>query len=457
MRYLLLLVSCVAWGQIAFTYGTASGTTESTTAVLSTAGSAYGVVFIAPTATSVSGLAVYASAVGSANVNLLRAQVIEVSSNTAGHIVTYTDASDTVNLTNNPFSNGDVIRFATTTLPAGISLNTDYYVCNRTATTFQIDDSVGCGSVVTDFSGSSGTQYCMKVVSSSTTFSPSPVTAGSWVDFSSFSAHTLVAGRKYAVVMTNTEAVPGTDSITIQYNNGEQPSLVQNLQSGHYGGLIVGSASTSQGLNSTMTTRASGYVTLGSGIKIGSPFNAGQISANRRINGTREVGAKFTTPAGVSMNVDKIGGQISNFFGTTYPTTFTIKLYSVGSSTDTLVDSCETSWFGTGSAGSPSYWCYLSSVRTLSPSTSYRVVFMATGNAGDASNYAAYRAYSYRSGETVDIPWSTAFTYCSSSCTTTANWTNSATDTAAFIIGLDNANPFASSGVLGGGSFVVAQ
>jgi len=176
MRYLLLLVSCVAWGQeYALDYTVKSGTTNGANAVLNDANDAYGVVFMSPTATSVSSMTVYVAAVGTANVDSLRVEVREMMGTFPSATVTYTDASDVVNLSNNALSNGDTVRFvAVTSLPAGVSANTDYFVCNATTSTFQIDDDAGCASIVTDFSGSSGTQYVSKIIASSTTFSPSP-------------------------------------------------------------------------------------------------------------------------------------------------------------------------------------------------------------------------------------------------------------------------------------------
>lgn len=455
MRYLiLLLAACSAWGQISFPFISSSGAAGTATTNMNAATAAYGIVFVAPTATSVTGFSAYSSARGTANVDTLRVQITEVWGTTPGNTVTYTDASDLINFANNPLANGDVVRFSTaTTLPTGIVLNTDYFVCNTSSTTFQIDDDSGCASIVTDFSGSSGTQYFVKVVASSTTFTPSPVTAATWVDFSSFSSHTLVAGRKYAAMMLNTEAVPATDSITMQSASGENLSLLPQFTSG----ILAGFASTThQASNITYGSRPSGYVTLASGVKLGSPANSAATDTNMRINGTREAGAAITISSNVALNVSRIGTQFLSGTGASYPKAFTMKLYLIGASTDTLVDSCDFSTYNP--AAGTGWWCNLSTSHSLSAGSTYRVVVMAQSSAGDASNYTTVRSSAYRSGETWDLPFSASAIYCAATCTTTANWTAIADKSAAFIIGLDSTTPFSpSASATTGGSFVVTQ
>lgn len=461
MRHLiLLLAACSAWGQIAITYANNSGVAGVNTATLNSVSSGFGVVFTAPTATSVTGLSLYSTARATANVDALTANVYEMSTASLGITVTYTDASDLVNATAHNFQNGDTLRFnATTTLPAGILINTTYYVCNRTDTTIQIDDDSGCGSIVTDFSGSAGTQLAAKLVSSSTTFSPSPVTAATWVDFSSFSAHTLVAGRRYAAMLNNTEAVPATDSITMAYMDKEAPTLVSQVQGSVSGGLIVSVAS-AQGFALAVSSRSTGYVELASGVKIGNSVITNESSSNMRINGTRRVGSRFTVPSNISYNVNRLGFQTRGSSNTsTQPKTLTLELYSIGAGTDTLVDSCDISLSVAASAMSPvAGWCYRSSSSGLTPGGHYRLVATAGSGAGDASNYIIGNSFLFRSGQTVDIPLSIQATYCAATCTTTANWTDETAKTSSLLIGLDDTTPYAPvSGGVGGGSFVVAQ
>ena len=455
MRYLLFLAVCSVWGQeIAVNYTTVSGTSGGVGQVLNGADDGYGLIFTAPTATSVSGVSVYASAVGTANVDTLRVQIQEMMGTFPAAVVTYTDASDLVNLANNVLSNGDVLRFSTaTTLPAGISATTDYYVCSTTSSTFQIDDSVGCGSVVTDFSGSSGAQYAMKIVATSTTFSPSPATASSWIDFSTFSAHTLVAGRKYIAMVLNTEAVPATDTITIMHMFGEYPQLGAYWQGGAPGSVV---ATAAKGAATTPSVAPTGYVTLASGYISGSAVYGSELSSNMRVNGTRRIGSKFTTPANVKYNIWGLGMQVRSA-SNNFPKSMDLELYAVGASTDTLVSSC--------TATAPQYavavtgWtCALSSATALSASTVYRLAATATSAAGDSSNYLSITGWLRRASTSFDNTLAVQATYCAATCTTTANWTDETNKSAPFMLLLDSTTPYAtqSSGTTGC-SFVVTQ
>jgi hypothetical protein len=55
-------------------------------------------------------------------------------------------------------SNGDVVTFSTTgALPTGLTAGTEYYVVNRTSTTFQVSATSG-GSAITTSGTQSGTQ-----------------------------------------------------------------------------------------------------------------------------------------------------------------------------------------------------------------------------------------------------------------------------------------------------------
>lgn len=453
MRYLIFfLMAAGCWGQIAVDYTTKSGSGGGSISNINTAVAAYGVIFTASSATTVTEFAVYSGSVGSANVDSLRVEVREMWGGTVGATITYTDASDLINFSNNPLVNGDVVRFAAaTTLPTGLSATTDYYVCNRTSTTFQVDDDSGCASVVTDFSGSSGNQYVGKIVTVSTTFSPSPAMATSWLDFSSFSTHTLTAGRKYAAILLNTEAVPATDSVTIWHTNGEAPTLGVWSNNASPGSIIANT----RGYNSTGFFPSGGYVTLADGVQSGSAAYTVNLDSTMRVHGTRQIGARFTTPANLKLNVAGIGTQIRAGTGN-YPQNITISLYQIGSGTDTLLASCQASVVA-ASVTVSSWPCLLSSVVTLDASTSYRVSVSATSSAGDASNYLSLNRFLRRSGQTFDNEYSVQATYCAATCTTTSNWTDVADATSVFQLILSS-TPYASTGGgSSGGSFVVAQ
>jgi len=455
MRYLIFFLMTVGcWGQTPMAVSWA-GLGSSSTLTVNTNNISHGNTFVADAATSVSEYALYSSARATANVDSLIAEVFEVFGATVGATVTYADASDIVNLNNNGLSNGDRVKFvAATSLPAGISIDAVYYVCSASANSIQIDDDAGCGSIVTDFSGSSGTQTMAKWIASSTTFSPAPVTSATWVDFSSFSSHTLVAGRKYVVIFRNTEAVPGTDSITIQYSAGDAPSFQPYWANSSPGGFSANNAL--RGFSSGFGAPWTGYVTLANGSKFGSSVITTAANSNLRVNGTREIGVRFSTPSNIRYNVDWIALQSRLAVGSTFPRQVVLKLYSVGGSTDTLLDSCTASVFITSFNYSMS--CPLATTQALTPSTVYRVVALANAPSGDSSNYLAIASSPFRASEAWSNPLSALATYCASSCTTTANWTDIAGETLMFALFLNQATPYASQGGgSAGGSFVVAQ
>lgn len=71
---------------------------------------------------------------------------------------TVDDTADTVVSASHGLAAGTTVYVsATTTLPAGLSRGTKYYVCNPASGTFQLSTSSGCSPLVTDYSGLSGT------------------------------------------------------------------------------------------------------------------------------------------------------------------------------------------------------------------------------------------------------------------------------------------------------------
>lgn len=447
LAFLLASLTALAQPNIAVSYGIPGTGSGVNILNMNNSSSAAGVgVATGISSVSVSKLFLYVDSVGSVNVDTLTAEVYRMLSASIGTTVTYTDASDLVNLTNHPFTNGDMVRFVgATSLPTGINIDTTYYVCSATANTFQIDDNSGCGSIVTDFSGNSGTQTVAWYIANSTTFTPSPATGATWLEFSSFSAHTMEPNTRYAVIMRNTEANPATDWIKLTYLNSETPSMDAWWQTGGSAGALF--TSSARGLTVALGSKNTAYVELSNGEKYGSTFTNVTTSTNGRINGTREVGVTLTTPANIRYNIAGLGTQIVSSSGSTPPISITLKLYSVGSTTDTLIDSCVAPFNIAGVLG---VRCFFATTVEVNPSTKLRVVSMATSNTGDASNYINSRIYTFRSGADFDIPMTIRFNYCASSCTTTANWIEDTINTAPFALLLDNTTPYESTG--GGGS-----
>jgi len=78
--------------------------------------------------------------------------------------VTFTNATDKVNYNSHPYSDGDIVRFSNTggALPAEISADTNYYVVNAGANDFEIEESVGGGTLdfTDDGTGTSSVVKC---------------------------------------------------------------------------------------------------------------------------------------------------------------------------------------------------------------------------------------------------------------------------------------------------------
>jgi hypothetical protein len=65
-------------------------------------------------------------------------EILDQGQDYAGLPVTFTDSGDTVNRTAHGFVNGDKVRFSSITTTTGISVNTTYYVINKSDNTFQV-------------------------------------------------------------------------------------------------------------------------------------------------------------------------------------------------------------------------------------------------------------------------------------------------------------------------------
>lgn len=75
-----------------------------------------------------------------------------------------TAGSDLITIGNHGFSDGNMVTFASTaTLPAGLSLNTLYYVVNSTSTTFKVSLTLGGTAVDITAAAGGGTHYVSSV------------------------------------------------------------------------------------------------------------------------------------------------------------------------------------------------------------------------------------------------------------------------------------------------------
>lgn len=411
-----------------------------------------GLGFVATEATSVSAASFYVAARSTANIDLLRAEVVtaEVDSSTQLRpirAVTANATADTVTRAFQYLANGDVVRFISdNTLPAGITANTSYYVCNLSSTTLQIDDDSGCASVVDITDTGTGNHYMRVWKAEATTFSATPVPASGWIDFSSFSAHTFVAGMRYAVIVMNAEAAPGTDYPTFRRSATDAS-----------GGSISPSETGTFEYNfdpswgHVLAVPGIGrYVTFASGAVEGSPVATGYQNSGE-ISGTKEAGAYIPALANTTA---KLRNVFLNVLKNGSPTAdLQIKIYKVGSTTDTLIETL-TSYAstavttGTAFGSGENMPVALTSALALDGTAAYRIVgYCATC---DGSNHYHVVGLDVRNDATARklVPLSQGgtgiqFTACNASCTTTANWTQ--TNTGVPLVGmyLDYASPFA--------------
>jgi hypothetical protein len=254
----LLLVAASAWGQGYFRSpwqptNILTNDTSGSTFNLDAITDWFGFRFTQSSTKTLNKIRVNASAVtGSLNAGDLHAEVVKVvPSWVPTATVTYTDASDIVNYTAHPFVNGDTVRFTAasglaTDVPDGIDINTTYYVCNKNTNDFQIDDSAGCGSVVTDFSGSTGTQAVRNTLAVSTTVTSVP-TGAAVVEFTGFS-QSLTINNTYVILFYNKNGTPGSNYV--QYKAWGMP---QTACGGYFGTI-----SSTSGLTTTAAQKVCG-------------------------------------------------------------------------------------------------------------------------------------------------------------------------------------------------------
>lgn len=290
--------------------------------------------------------------------------------------VTYTDASDVVSFTGHPFSNGSKVRFgAATSLPAGIAANTTYYVCNSAANTFQIDDDSGCASLVTDFSGSSGTQAVRWFLEESSTVTTTPTGAEN-VEFTGFTT-ALTAGTFYAIAVRNANGTPGTNYPTFATNG---PAALTAI-----GFPIIVSSTSSFTSTSNVATQGAMNVRLefSDGSFLGGA-TAGGV-ATESVYGTAAAGVRVGTApaalkaAGVCMYLSASGTPTSDY---------EYRIYTGNDASESLLGT--TGAINRRLAGSP---CALFSSPVTIPSGAIYRIIVAPISSGDSSSNRANVSY----------------------------------------------------------------
>jgi hypothetical protein len=313
---------------------------------------------------------------GTVGANDLVTELLYTIDGSAIATVTYTDASDIVNLTGHPFANGDAVRFgAATTLPAGLTANTTYYVCSAATNSFQVDDSAGCGSVVTDFSGSSGAQTVRHLLQETNTVTAAPTGAQN-VEITGFST-ALTAGESYAVSIRHVNT--GSSTVTVGAVSVASGSLPWVSFPAQYSATSMGSVLAL----TTATTLRSFRLEFSDGSFLGSITNGANTSEN--VYGTAVAGARITAPPskmsviGICAALQIVGVPAS---------AYEFKLYTGANASESLVASTASFTrraIPTASATTGPTCALFSSAVDLTASTVYRAV-VAPVSSGDSSS-----------------------------------------------------------------------
>lgn len=354
--------------------------------------------------------------------------------------VSFNDSTDTITVSNGvgPLANGQMVMFSNTSgpssLPAGVSAETVYYVCNK-GTTIQIDDDPGCASVVTDFSGSSGTSLLRRVLQVSTTVTSTP-TGAAWVESIGFST-SLVIGTSYAILIRNMNPTPTSNYFTVMMPyapavGAAMPSSTVALgwvSSGAYGGSA-----------SAVGGNAAGYrLEYAGGSYEGLPLES--VALSDYIAGATLVGTRYVMPAGVSPRVKCLALAVAT--NSTPAADLTILLYTGANGSEALAGSSEAMqqiYVPSGTATNVRMACFSTAV-TLAAGSVVRVMGSSAGSSG-SNGYLLSKIAIH------DAAGSKALVFNGAQYATFNGTTWSYTDTAfvpvAFI--LDAAQPYVASG-----------
>jgi hypothetical protein len=188
-------------------------------------------------------------------------------------------------------------------------------------------------------------------------------------------------------------------------------------------------------------------------------LGASSVSTNYRIYSTRQAGSVFITPTNGSMNVRGCFLTVSHV--STPTGSAQCLLYQDSGTSQTLL-ATSVSQYAPADAETAinSRWTpfYFSAPVALSPNTKYRVVMAETANADAATLYWIAETASVQSDAATLalLPFGGTLrgTYCVSTCTTTANWTDDPLNLPVAALILDASAPFASTG--GAGTYKAA-
>lgn len=255
---------------------------------------------------------------------------------------------------------------------------------------------------------------------------------------------TITGGTTYHMVLSNANAVPGSHTFTLQYGGADAgfPNLPYNFY-----------IQTSSNTGSTWSTDSSRFPFFRIDYSDDSSYEGtgitgmGPIDATNIVYGSHEYGSIFTMGS-TAWNIIGISMYIGVHNGPTGAIKY--KVYTGSGTTLTLLASTQTILNGQANG---LLTAFFGSTVTLPANTVIRIV-MADQSADSSSAYfqgwpvtvdsdAASKALQMFKG-------TLQATYCSATCLTKANWTDTSTSFVAFGVVLDPDGEFSGGGVSGG-------
>jgi len=353
--------------------------------------------------------------------------------------------------------NTDVVRFTTTAngitgSDATPPVDIDYYVCNRTGNTFQIDaTSSACAAIVPITSD--GSNYVRDIRDATATVTTTP-TGALWVEWTGLTK-SLTGGTQYRPILRNMNAVPASNYATFQ-------TLAQYTWPVTVG---VGSGTIASGWSVVWSADAGATWGSGGGFSAirleyagslyeGIPIQNIAVETTNMVYAARGVGDVFITPSNATWYVRAACMPMTAKAGT--PTgNAQISLYNGV----TLLATTTSTW-PAGAATNGWYCGYFSTNQTVAGGSTLRVVLNETTQADTSSN--AYRVHQYTventAGSLALMPFAGTLqmTYTTDTTASPVVFTETSTKVVPFMLLLNTDGEFAATAG-GGTGRVVSQ
>lgn len=305
-----------------------------------------------------------------------------------------------------------------------------------------VTGTVGAGDICVDLRGDSSTGTVDASIEEQC--NGGSVSSGSWVDITGFTS-SLTAGTRYWLIWRNADANPATNYPNVTYAAGTTSRLISNNNTW---GMARGTSADSGSSYSYGNSRGfAGRLGFSDSSYVGTPVSEYSGCTTENINGTKEVGARFTTPAGGSLRAIGIACELTGRTGS--PGALSYKLYTG----ETL--QAATNSIPAGLIPGNSQWAqFFTSVQTIPPNTDIRIV--ASAASGGTSDYWRVNILNWDSDANSSSlrPVGSTFKLTAYSG---ASWSDHATYVPICALLLDPSQPTSASGGGGGGAFVFVQ